>query len=281
MAIFQIIIKFVVVLAILILSIIAIVKSIIGVRNDLRTGEDYNIKIFTYVLMFLMFFPTVVYVMDRYDLPTKLNFTANLNSNEAWFDFVSSYVGTVAGTIFSAVVLLIVTKMQIEKTFENEKKKAEIENYKKEKSLLNLYKETIIETRDNINTFFNWLKRLKDLEIKDSDGNDVNIYLIEYKDFIKRYWFNIAEEELKNAYLYIKDDVLKEVVFMIGQSRYVLNTICDKEIEFKDQIMKAEKIKVIEQEIDDGSEKSIFSVLNKTEEIIDKRIIVVENIIKK
>ena len=169
--------------------------------------------------------------------------------------------------------------MQIKKTFENEKKKEEIEKYKREKSLLNLYKETITETRNNINLFFSWLKNIKLLDIKDPEGNKIDIYLIEYNDFAKKYWFDIAESELKNAYTYIQDNVLKEIVFMIGQSSYVLNAIGDKKIDFNEKIIKGEKIKAIEQEIDNNNEKSILSILNKTEEIIDKRISEVENII--
>lgn len=180
----------------------------------------------------------------------------------------------VIGTLISSIILLIVTRMQINKTFENERKKDEIVSYNKEIALLNLYKEVIKEMRENIDTCFNWLNAMKQKELKTPDCEKVDVYLLAYSDFMKIYWINIAEKELQNLYSGVNDEfVVKSIIDMMGKVKDVVTAFHDELFSplVNDPLnreINAQKRKAIEEDINKGNTNSILNVLNKTEKII-------------
>jgi len=72
-----------------------------------------------YILLFCVSStPIVIYYLDRYNVPTWLGWSINVNSQN-WLSFLASYSSGIMSAIISAVVLVIVTILQIKKNNED------------------------------------------------------------------------------------------------------------------------------------------------------------------
>ena len=97
----------------LLIVIIITLLSIIFIYNRIKKAVSLTEKILYLLLLFVYFVPYFFYILDRYNLPTKLGYIKNLNIDD-WFGFLSNYVSSFVGTILSGVILVLITMKQIE-----------------------------------------------------------------------------------------------------------------------------------------------------------------------
>jgi len=72
-----------------------------------------------YILLFLAsMVPIAIYYLDRYNVPTYLGWNINVNSQN-WLAFLANYSAGIISSVISAVVLVIVTILQIKKNNED------------------------------------------------------------------------------------------------------------------------------------------------------------------
>ena len=72
-----------------------------------------------YILLFLVsMVPIAIYYLDRYNVPTYLGWNINVNSQN-WLAFLANYSAGIISSVISAVVLVIVTILQIKKNNED------------------------------------------------------------------------------------------------------------------------------------------------------------------
>ncbi len=70
------------------------------------------------LLFFVSMVPIVIYYLDRYNIPTYLGWSVNVNSQN-WLGFLANYSAGIISAVISAVVLVIVTILQIKKNNED------------------------------------------------------------------------------------------------------------------------------------------------------------------
>lgn len=59
-----------------------------------------------------------IYFLDRFNVPSYFNYTENIDTSD-WLNFLGTLFSTIVGSLISAVVLILVTKSQIEKTYKD------------------------------------------------------------------------------------------------------------------------------------------------------------------
>ena len=96
---------------IFILSISAAVVSIIMVYK----GENGFEKALYYVILAAILFPIILYILDVYNIPTKLGLMDNLNFSK-WTKFLTDYVSSIISVFVSSAFLIIITFMQVDVT---------------------------------------------------------------------------------------------------------------------------------------------------------------------
>lgn len=103
-----------------ILGIYYIIKSI-------KNAESFIEKVLILLSLFIYFVPATIYILDSYNIPTKLNIFNKVNM-EKWDDFIVPYINTVVGNIISGVILLLITHWQIKKQIESNNEDKRIQN---------------------------------------------------------------------------------------------------------------------------------------------------------
>ena len=116
-------IKIIISIIILIISIFCLIASIKMYKNSKTIAE----KVLYILFLFVYFVPIIIYVLDKNNIPTKLGYTSKIDV-ERWFDFISTYVSTIVGTVVSGFVLVLITMKQINTQIESNKNDKIIEN---------------------------------------------------------------------------------------------------------------------------------------------------------
>lgn len=116
-------IKFISCLVVLILSIVCICLSI----KMFKSSKTIIEKILYLLLLFIYFVPIIIYLLDRYDIPSKIGYTNSVDISR-WFDFISSYISTIVGTIVSGVILVLITIKQINIQIESNNNDKRLQN---------------------------------------------------------------------------------------------------------------------------------------------------------
>lgn len=70
------------------------------------------------LLFFVSIVPIVIYYLDRYDVPTYLGWSINVDPQN-WLAFLANYSAGIISAVISAVILVIVTILQIKKNNED------------------------------------------------------------------------------------------------------------------------------------------------------------------
>ena len=70
------------------------------------------------LLFFVSMVPMAIYYLDRYNVPTYLGWSINVDSQN-WLSFLANYSAGIISAVISAVVLVIVTILQIKKNNED------------------------------------------------------------------------------------------------------------------------------------------------------------------
>ena len=86
-------------------------------KNYKKCNDDLEKSL--YIVFFLTaIVPVVIYYLDRYNIPTCLGWSRNVNSQN-WLSFLANYSTGIISATISAVVLVFVTILQIKKNRED------------------------------------------------------------------------------------------------------------------------------------------------------------------
>lgn len=102
-------------------SILSIPSLIISIKlfiKGYKDSENDFEKILYILLSFAIWIPFIVYLLDRYNIPTKLGCTGNINSSD-WVNILTDYSAAIISTLISAVFLIFVTSKQMDKTYKD------------------------------------------------------------------------------------------------------------------------------------------------------------------
>ncbi len=182
--------------------------------------EDYIEKILYIMLFFITLVPIIIYYLDRYNVPTYMGWTTNVNSQN-WLAFLANYSAGIMSAIIGAIVLVIVTVWQInrnkEDSIERDKLNLRIQNmpilkYKidsKENNNGKLEEFILTNIDDGINYNFNILIKNVGLNTVKSIKVDIKMdSLINLKQRILGrdtiYVLDKEEEVIINSFLTLK-----------------------------------------------------------------------------
>ena len=80
---------------------------------------ESNLEKLAYVMLFITFLiPFCIYYLDRYNIPSILKWNKNVDTQN-WLSFLATYFASVIGAFIGAIVLIIVTIMQIRQNNED------------------------------------------------------------------------------------------------------------------------------------------------------------------
>jgi len=102
----------------IILSILSFIFSIRLFIKGYKDSENDFEKVLYILLSLAMWIPLIVYLLDRYNIPTKLGCTKNIISSD-WVNILTNYSAAIVSTLISAVFLIFVTSKQMEKTYKD------------------------------------------------------------------------------------------------------------------------------------------------------------------
>ena len=108
---------------ILIITIICIYASV----KMYKKSETVTEKALYILFIFVILVPIANYFLDKYDIPTKIGYLNNINSDR-WFSFISTYISSIVGTIVSGVILVLITMKQIQIQIESNNNDKRIQN---------------------------------------------------------------------------------------------------------------------------------------------------------
>lgn len=84
-------------------------------------------KILLWILIIIFLLPVIFYIIDKFNIPTKMGMFQNTNS-ERWFNFFIEYMSTIIGTIVSSLVVVFTLVIQLKKQNESEQEEKRINN---------------------------------------------------------------------------------------------------------------------------------------------------------
>ena len=164
-------------------------------------------KISEIVLAMIMAVILIIYYLDRFDVPTKLNLTANINTQN-WLAFLGNYSGAIIGAVIGALVAVWTTLYQIKKNNE--------QNEKRDKENLKIQNMPILKYE--INTERKGTGDLSELIVTNKEnelGNAYNMNII-----LK----NIGMNSIKNVIIDFKSAIINNSTYrLLGKN--VLNPI--------------------------------------------------------
>lgn len=117
------VIKIVSCIIVLIITIVSVVQGVKMYKESQSPTE----RVLYILFLFVYFIPIIVYLLDRYNVPTILGFANGININR-WFEFVSSYIIGIIGAIISGVFVVLITLKQIRTQIKSNKEDKRIEN---------------------------------------------------------------------------------------------------------------------------------------------------------
>ncbi len=88
---------------------------------------EYIERLIAIALVFSTLVPLAIYYSDWFNLPSRLGFLDNIDSNR-WFNLASDYIITIIGTILSSSVVILTTMHQFQKQTEENNNNNRITN---------------------------------------------------------------------------------------------------------------------------------------------------------
>lgn len=113
--------------------IVIIIEIVITVLASLKLYKEYKLsktideKVLFFLILFIFLIPLLIYYIDIYDIPSKFNWLKNSDS-ERWFNFLATYISSMFGAIIGVVVLIFMTKHQMDRQDEKDKEILRINN---------------------------------------------------------------------------------------------------------------------------------------------------------
>lgn len=99
--------------------ILVIIFIIIVIKHNVKKCDTFLEKFLLITIgSIIIALPYFIYITDYFNIPSlliELGILKNLNI-EFWKDFTSSYIATIAGTILSGAIVLFITKIQLDRT---------------------------------------------------------------------------------------------------------------------------------------------------------------------
>lgn len=114
------------IIAIIIEAVITIC-AITKIYKEYKLSKTIDEKVLFFLILFIFLVPLVIYYIDIYDIPSKFNWLKN-SFSERWFNFITTYLSTIFGAIIGAVVLIIMTKHQMDRQDEKDEEILRINN---------------------------------------------------------------------------------------------------------------------------------------------------------
>lgn len=164
------------------------------IKNSKSLAEIIAYITLTIVIFTILF----IYYLDRYNIPTKLNLIANINSQN-WLSFLGNYFGAVIGAVIGALVAVWTTLYQIKKNNE--------QNEIRDKENLRVQNMPIIKYE--VNSERRGTGELNELlltNVENSDG-----YAYEFNIIIK----NISENSIKDIIVDFKSDIINNRTYRL------------------------------------------------------------------
>ena len=161
-------------------------------------AESLAEKITELIMAMVMFIVLIIYYSDRYNIPTKLNLTMNINAQN-WLSFIGNYVSSVISAIIGALVAFWTTIYQIKKNNE--------ENNRRDKENLKIQNMPILKY--DINTERKGTGDLSELIVTNKEnelGNAYNLNII-----LK----NIGMNSIKNILIDFQSSVINNSIYRL------------------------------------------------------------------
>lgn len=175
--------------------IIIVFMAIFCYINYKKCKDDLEKSLYI-LLFFVSIVPAVIYYLDRYNVPTQLGWTVDVNTQN-WLGFLANYSSGIISAIISAVILVIVTILQIKKNNED--------NIERDKENLRVQNMPILKYL--IDTENKSKGTLDELIITNTD--DGNVYNLNIS--IK----NIGLNNIKNIKIDFKSSIIGHSIYRI------------------------------------------------------------------
>ena len=111
----------------IIIEIAIVVFSMSRLYKQYKDSKTIDEKVVFFLFLFIFASPLIIYYLDRYDVFSKLKWIENIDSDR-WFNFLATYVSSILGALIGAVVLIIMTKHQMDRQDEKDKEIVRINN---------------------------------------------------------------------------------------------------------------------------------------------------------
>ena len=187
----------------------------------------YILGIFVYII------PVIMFYLDRYNIPTILGWGENVNTQN-WLAFLASYSSGVVSAIIGAIVLVIVTILQIKKNNEDNAKrdsenlriqnmpmlKYEIKTVNEENKKIDIEKLVMTNCDDKLSTTYNLLVTIKNIGL-----NNVKRIIVDFESPIvknidrivgKKNIIPMEKNESKNIYTYFDLEIGREYLIKLN-----------------------------------------------------------------
>lgn len=164
----------------------------------IKKAESLAEKITELIMAMVMFIFLIIYYSDRYDIPSKLNMTMNINAQN-WLSFIGNYVSAVISAIIGALVAVWSAIYQIKKNNE--------ENNRRDKENLKIQNMPILKY--DINTEIKGTGDLSELIVTNKEnevGNAYNLNII-----LK----NIGMNSIKNIIIDFRSLVINNSIYRL------------------------------------------------------------------
>lgn len=184
----------------IIITVLIIYLSVKMIIKNFNEAKDPFEKVMYTVMSMAILIPLILYYLDRFNIPTMLRYTKNVDSKQ-WLDIISSYFSSIISTIISVVFLVYVTIKQIERTYQDNERLNKENQRLQNLPLLNY---TINHGIFNTNIFDDTVTILSN----QTDYNDKSInLLIEVK--------NIGVNSIRRLFFTIESDFFETEIFAV------------------------------------------------------------------
>lgn len=104
------------------------IAIIIGIfYKSTKKSKDTDEKFYYFVLSIVIIAPLIIYFLDKYNIPTKLGWCINLNTQN-WLDFIGNYFSAGIGIIISVFITIYQIKKNNEDNDKRDKENLRIQN---------------------------------------------------------------------------------------------------------------------------------------------------------
>ena len=103
--------------------VIVIILTVVSLKLGVKMYKESQTipeRILYILFLFVYFIPIIIYLLDRYNIPTVIGLANGVNTNR-WFEFVSSYVIGIIGAIISGIFAVLITLRQIREQIKSSK----------------------------------------------------------------------------------------------------------------------------------------------------------------